>query len=255
MNVIEQQKRGIPFVFQHGLGANTNQTVELLEHLQGIDLVSMDCPGHGTSPLDGVIPSFNTYTDILGAFIDESQIGKAVFGGISMGSGIALNMAIRYPSRVSGLVLIRPAWLDEKNPSNLQLILRAAEAILHSGKEAFEKITEFRELAYALPAAAESLLGVFDASQQKDISFVLKSMVNDAPFAMKALDKITVPCLIIGNHDDPLHPVNVAEVIHEKIQGSELVIVPSRYTNNQKHTEAVREQVLKFIMKNEKHLE
>ena len=52
--------KGFPFFFQHGLGANLNQPQQLLGKQKNVQLISMDCPGHGATPLPkGQIPSFN----------------------------------------------------------------------------------------------------------------------------------------------------------------------------------------------------
>ena len=48
--------------------------------------------------------------------LNHLGLTRAVVGGISMGAGMALNAATRYPERVAGLVLARPAWLDRPMP-------------------------------------------------------------------------------------------------------------------------------------------
>ena len=46
------------------------------------------------------------------ALAAQLEVGQFVVGGISLGAGTALNLTVRYPGRVAGLVLCRPAWLD-----------------------------------------------------------------------------------------------------------------------------------------------
>ena len=153
----------LPLFFQHGLGSNLDQAFRLLGDLADVQLISMDCPGHGGAPLpEGLMPSFDYYTDELLRLMSSLGIDRAVFGGISMGSGIALNMALNYPDKVKGLVLVRPAWLDAINPENLALLLEAADRIpLHNGLDEFEQLPEFKQIKEQLPKAAQSILGVF----------------------------------------------------------------------------------------------
>ncbi len=241
---------GFPFIFQHGLGSNLVQTQNLLGGQEKVQLISMDCPGHGDTPLRlSNPPSFDFYADEVIRLMGHLKIEKAIFGGISMGAGISTNIALRYPDKVAGLVLVRPAWLDKGNPENLMILKAAAKFIgKRSAKAKFEKNNQFQHIKGHLRTAATSIMGVFSDTQQTAISMVLKSMVSDAPFKeMTDLAKIAQPCLIFGNDDDPLHPFEMAKVMHQHIKGSHLEKVTSRYIGNQAHKTEVNTAVTSFI--------
>ena len=241
---------GFPFVFQHGLGSRIAQPQSLLDGLEMFTLISVDCPGHGQSPLPPAsLPSFDRYTDQVTGVLDQLQIESAFWGGISMGAGISLNAALRFQDRVEALVLVRPAWLDKENPANLKILIEAAELIpVDGGREKFEKSQQFTSIRNSLPDAARSVLGVFAPEQRKELPLVLRSMVGDRPFESKAqLEHLQLPVLVIGNDDDPLHPFAMAEELSEAIPGSRLEKVVSRYVNNQEHGRQVREIVSNFL--------
>lgn len=241
---------GIPFHFQHGLGSNLAQPQGLLAGLKGVRLISMDCPGHGSAPLaPSMRPSFAYYADQLTRMMDQLELSKAIFGGISMGAGISTYMAINHPERVRGLVLIRPAWLDAGSPDNLKILLTAADYIdSDKGLEGFKAEEEFQSIEQNVPNAAQSVLGVFADTQRPEISTVLRAMVQDHPFDdISLLDKISVPTLVIGNEDDPLHPYAMAEAMHEHIPNSHLEKVISRYIDDAQHRQLVYKTVSKFI--------
>ena len=122
-----------------------------------------------------------------------------------MGAGIALNMAIRYPEKVEGLVLVRPAWLDSRKPENLAILIEAAQHIgRENGEQLFRQREDFQAIQSFVPNAAKSVLGVFAETQRPEISKVLECMVNDCPFdSFKELKNIDQPCLIIGNEEGP----------------------------------------------------
>lgn len=246
----EKQGQGLDFIFQHGLGAKRAQPQGLLADLEGVQLISMDCPGHGEAPLpEGLAPSFNYYTERIKGLMDHLEIKRAIFGGISMGAGISTNMALRYPERVAALVLVRPAWLDMGNPDNLLILQEAARFIGQSGGRAqFEQRPDFQAVHQHLPKAALSIVGVFDPTQRKEIPLVLQSMIADRPFeSMLDLETIDIPVLIIANEEDPLHPNAMAEQMHQRIRQSRLVKVVSRYIDDNGHREAVQKTVTKFI--------
>ena len=85
--------RGIPFVFQHGLGADVNQPFGLFRPPSGFRLVTFDCRAHGqTVPLgDERKINIAVFADDLAALLDHLSIPSAVVGGISMGAAVALN--------------------------------------------------------------------------------------------------------------------------------------------------------------------
>lgn len=248
------QGNGIPLVFQHGLGSNIDQVKKLLHDIEGLHVISLDCPGHGKSLLkEEKVPSFDFYADEVIRLLAHLKIEKAFFGGISMGAGISTNIALRYPNSVNGLILVRPAWLDQMAPKNLEILLDAAELIpKESGKEEFKKSDDFLAIKRTLPNAAESILGVFANTQCAEFPFVLKKMVNSTPFPnLENLKKIKKPSIILASEDDPLHPFEMAENIHQNIKESEIHKVSSRYINDSKHTTEIKTLIKLFMTKNE----
>ena len=242
---------GIPLIFQHGLAANLNQIIGLLDGIKNVKLAVMDCPGHGLSRLEDVTPSFDNYTDLVVRFLDHLGIERAVVGGLSMGSGIALNLCLRYPDRVTALILHRPAWLDSIDPKNL-MILKEAIPYMRSqdGLSEFQQTKSYVNIESRLQLAAKSIAGVFSEEQQADLPTVLDKMVGDKPFDnVESLRSINVPCLILANDDDPLHPYSMREIIHDNISNSVLKKVTSRYIDGEMHIREVKNYILDFIQK------
>jgi len=242
---------GIPFVFQHGLGANVGQVEQLVSGIKGIKWVYMDMPGHGNSALaKEAVPSFDFYVDQLVEALNAKGIEKAHFGGISMGAGISINMALRYPEKVKSLFLVRPAWIDEGNPAHLRILSEAAELMSFSdGIEKFQQEVSFQAINKEIPNAGQSLLTIFNPEQQKELPIVLKAMVNDKPYAeLTALQKLALPSTVIGNDDDPLHPYDIAETTHQNIPGSVLNKVTSRYVDGTLHQKEITEHIKKHLL-------
>ena len=101
---------GLPFVFQHGMGADTAQPLDFGGDLLGWRTIALDCRGHGKTEasLDPARISFAQFAEDLAALLDRLRIERAVVGGISMGAGVALAFGLAHPERVAGLILVRP---------------------------------------------------------------------------------------------------------------------------------------------------
>jgi len=240
---------GTPFFFQHGLGGNLGQAQDLLKNLPGVQLISMDSRGHGKTLFeDANTISFNQFADDLVTLGNKLNILKAIYGGISMGSGIALNMALRYPERVRALVLVRPAWLDQPNPKNLKILQKLASFLKKNSGEQIVETDDFQKMAAIVPGAAQSVLGQLNREQSNHTADVLNRMVGDCPIKnMEDLHKIDIPVLIIASNADPMHPFEFASEIHKHIPNSQLKKVPSRYLHPEQHWKEVLSNVTGFL--------
>ncbi len=127
---------GLPFVFQHGLGGDQSQPRAVYNPAPGVRLIGFDFRGHGeTRPLGDVVKlTIDSLADDLVALLDHLAIERAIIGGISLGSAVAANTALRYPLRVLGLVLSRPAWIDRPLPANVQLYSTIASLLQTSAR-------------------------------------------------------------------------------------------------------------------------
>ena len=220
---------GLPFVFQHGLGGDTLQTDGLYQPQPGIRFISMDCRGHGqTRPLgDPSRLNFNTFADDVLALGRELGLARIVIGGVSMGAGIALNIALRFPDRTLGLILSRPAWLDRPMPENLLVLTRVHSYIQkygpQQGLELFKQTEAFAAVRAAAPEAAESLAGQFGEARAVDALERLYRLPNDVPNrSREEWAGIRVPTLVLATRQDPVHPFDYAEALAHAIPGAVL---------------------------------
>ncbi len=101
---------GPPVVLLHGLGAtNASMLPTLADLSHDHHVLAPDLPGFGESgkPLRTYGPAF--YADWLHAFLDAAGVDRAVVVGNSMGGRIAIELALRHPSRVRALALLAPS--------------------------------------------------------------------------------------------------------------------------------------------------
>ena len=112
---------GQPFLFMHGLCGAGRQAIELFPDQCGFECLALECRGHGKSSFGDIndlsIQQFaNDAAVLLSKLLGKNPI---VIGGVSMGAAIALRLAVHYMPVIGGLVLVRPAWVDQHSPRNL----------------------------------------------------------------------------------------------------------------------------------------
>ena len=103
----EVKGSGIPFVFIHGLSGDMNQIYSAYDLIDNVQLININMQGHGNTLANYETLDFNTMADDVIQVLHHLQIQQAIFGGISMGAAIAMNIAIRYPKYVNKLILVR----------------------------------------------------------------------------------------------------------------------------------------------------
>jgi pimeloyl-ACP methyl ester carboxylesterase len=244
----------IPFVFQHGLGADVNQPISFFPEGCPFRLISLDCRGHGkTVPLgDRQSLRFCSFSDDIIKLLDHLGLSKVVIGGISMGAGVALNFVLRHPDRALGLILSRASWLTEPAPPNLTVLLKIARLIraygIQQGKELFAASPEYQIALRSSPANAASLMSQFERERAAESVDILESLTNDVPAPDVAAWKgISCPTLVLGCRHDPLHPFEYAQILAREIPGALFSKITAKATSASRHVEDVRREIVRFI--------
>ncbi len=246
---------GLPFVFQHGLGGDVNQPAGIFRPPAGIRLLSLDGRAHGATQPVGPTEDldFDHFADDLIALLDHLAIPKAVIGGISMGAGVALNIALRYPTRTAGIVLSRPAWLDGPMPPANVVIYAQIAALLRQygpcrGRDLFVASETYREIDLLSPDAARSLVGQFTNDRALDGVARLERMPLDRPVnSLRNAAAITVPALILANRQDPVHPFGYGEILAAAIPNAIFQELTPKSVSKQYHEAEVQQALEEFL--------
>jgi len=90
----------------HGNFASSVHFTPLFKHLGGARLVAPDLRGFGDSSYNSEFSSLAELAEELKLFADALGISKAHVAGWSLGGGIALELAVKYPGLVSSLFII-----------------------------------------------------------------------------------------------------------------------------------------------------
>jgi len=245
---------GLPFFWQHGLGGNAHLAYELFKPPPGFRLLSLDARGHGrTHPArDPAAYSFRTFAEDLRALMDHLRMPQAVVGGISMGAGVALHLALRFPERVLGLVLSRPAWLDAPHPWNVRLFTLVARLLREHGAKRgqawFKQTEEYRETLRQWPDTANSLALQFSAPGAEESVAKLEAFAHDVPSPdRREWARIRVPTLVLANRLDPVHPFEFGEELARRIPGAAFKEITSKSVSVIQHGRDVQQHVGEFL--------
>lgn len=114
---------GTPVVFIHGIGASMYGWRYALPAVAsaGYRVVAFDNRGFGFSDKPAHGYSNAAYAHLVVALLDSLGISSAVLVGHSMGGAIAAEVALAYPDRVRGLVLIDAAGYGVRWPGVLKI--------------------------------------------------------------------------------------------------------------------------------------
>ena len=206
-------------VMLHGGMASHVAVLPLVTPLApGYRIIAPDLRGSGRSRSGATLTFDHLFRD-LEALLDHVGADEAVVGGLSGGAGVALGFALRFPERVSRLVLVQPVYAGEAIGYTEQQreAFEAMDAL--ASRAPAEGVKVLQPLYEALPpdirAGALAMLAGFDAAS---VAATSRWMVSGAqPFASQAdLRALRMPTLLIRG-DDPMHPASVSDLYAEQI--------------------------------------
>ena len=251
----EHGRGGTPLVLAYGIGGNADMWDVNREALAARHrLVLWEPRGHARSdsPDDPAKYSFQRWALDLKAVLDHLKIRKAHVGGLSLGAGIATRFALRFPARVSSLVITNSSSAAglPLSVENLVMRARSIEITLTKGMDAMAEYAmaanpNLSERLAIDPSAREEFYAEYRALSPIGYANSLRALL--------AMDHITdqlrhlrMPVLLIGGDRDPsLSPM---KVMHRKVRGSKLVVLsPASHFGNRDQPEAWNRTVLDFL--------
>ncbi|MBX3184641.1 MAG: alpha/beta hydrolase [Polyangiaceae bacterium] len=157
---------GRPVVFIHGGLADHRAALFRVGQLASAHrLVLPDLRGSGRSLHSGDL-SWDRLADDVAALLEHLE--RAVVGGVSMGSAVALRLALRHPRLLQGLIVMSPVYpgtdrpLPEAALVAMQTMREAGERALDHGVEALYPL--FEALPPPIRDTALEMVRSFDAA-------------------------------------------------------------------------------------------
>jgi pimeloyl-ACP methyl ester carboxylesterase len=206
-----------PLILIHGAGGFHLSWPPQVRRLTDQRVYAVDLPGHGKS--EGVgRQSIEDYTEDVIAFMNGLEIPCAVIAGHSLGSAIAITLALKHPKQVSGLILISsgaklrvsPAILDGASNSNT---FDSTVQMVNDCSFGPHTPSRLKQLA------TERMAGIRPSVLHGDF------LACDAFNVMDQLEKIKAPTLIICGTEDRMTPLKYSEFLRDRITNSKLEVV------------------------------
>ena len=226
-------------ILVHGAGGTHLDWPAELRRLPEANAIAPDLPGHGRSPAPGR-QTVSAYAADMIALMDALKLPQAIIAGHSMGGAIAMTMALNYPERVQGLILIGTGAKLGVHPNILNGFVKemkqtvALVVSLYYGKtgtdsmrrRSMQRLMEFKPIILTNDYAA---CNTFDLRAQ--VGFIRQ------------------PTLIFGGTDDRLTPYKFSEHLRDHIAGSQLVTVTGGgHMMMLEQPEVVAEAVAKWLL-------
>lgn len=267
----------------HGAPGGYDQALVLANGLDdvGYQIIAPSRPGYLRTPLaSGLLPV--QQADIMVALLDTLDVSKVTLLGVAEGAPAAIEFALKYPNRVSGLVLVSPvlrrwtAWKKEELPPLASGILNGLTGDVGSWIAVEKAARDPRGLLNDMEVMTSSgtddqharivdgvlanadqlewfqrLVGSFapltprETGTRNDILQIRN--LPDYPY-----EKITVPVLLLYGALDPRLPADLVESVTKRVPSIEVGTMPveGSVVWLGPDGDTVRERILAFLKKN-----
>ncbi len=213
----------------------------------GYQLVRYDIRGHGESDAPDVGYCYRQYARDAVALFDHLQLERVAVVGLSLGGGIALQLALDAPERVAGAVLIGSSLPGRRLSAAREILTRWTDAMHNDGEKAMQvwlKSGLFDPLRHD-PKAFEPALVQMQRFSGKP---VLQLEADEEPVAVDRLSELRVPVLtLVGEHDPPDFHAHSEAVAAEAADAERVTIAGAGQCASVEKPQDVLQHILPFL--------
>ncbi len=203
-------------VFIHGAGGSHQIWFNQLRVLgRQRRVIALDLPGHGDSN-GSVAEQIEVYRDLVKGFVARLGLDRIVLVGHSMGGGITQGFALAYPDQLVAIGLVGTG-------ARLRVHPKILAGLRDEPRGTVDLITKW---ARAPGTPAEVVEQDAEAMLRTPVPVIERDFrACDAFDLMEQVEEIGVPALVICGADDLMTPPKYARYLHQKIKGSQLVLI------------------------------
>ena len=216
---------------------------------KGYRVLRYDKRGHGETEATPGPYTFELLADDVFALLDSLKIPQTHFVGLSMGGMTGMTMALKKPGVLRSLVLCDTASQDPLGDPKLWQ--QRIDAV-HAGGS-MEPMVEATVARFLTADTIKSKPTVADAVRQMVRATNIVGYIGCCQALSKLaltdrISAITLPTMVVVGAEDPATNVGMAKGIHERIAGSELVILDrAAHLSNMDQPAAFSAAVLGFL--------
>jgi pimeloyl-ACP methyl ester carboxylesterase len=232
--------KGPVLLLVHGLAGSALTWRHVMTPLaERFTVIAPDLLGQGRSDKPRAEYSLGAHADTLRCLLGALGHERATFVGQSLGGGVVMQLAYRFPECCERLVLVNSGGLGREVNLILRLLsLPSAEFVFPlictpRLRDAASWVGKWLGRAGVRSTAAReemwrSYASLVDAESRHAFFRSLRDVIDRRGQAVSALGRLhhaaQMPTLIIWGAQDPIIPVSHARTAHEAIPGSRLVI-------------------------------
>jgi pimeloyl-ACP methyl ester carboxylesterase len=227
-------------VLIHGAGGSSQS---FLPQIRGLDrflnILAVDLPGHGNTPGPGR-RAIASYTDWVHETLTGSFLESFFLGGHSMGGAITLEMGLRFPNKIQGLILIATG-------ASLGVSPKLLTGLQEQPHQAISKINEW---SYAKGTDPQIIAQSIQLMEKTPVSVIQDDFQACNQFQRQdEIGGIKAPTLILVGDQDVMTPPSSSRFLQEKIPASQLIVIPGsgHMIMLEKHRE-VNQAIREFIL-------
>lgn len=207
----------IPLVLIHGAGGHHLYWPPEIRRLSGYRIYALDLPGHGKTLRAGR-QSISAYMDEVATWMDQIGLDRAVFAGHSMGSAIALSLALEHPQRVLGLILLGAGARLRVHPDILTGIADQSKFY-----NTVQMIVDWNFASQTPPRLVD--LARQRMAETQPAVLLGDLMACDGFDVISRLGEIDCPVLVICGEEDRMTPMRYAQYLADHIKGARIEII------------------------------
>jgi 3-oxoadipate enol-lactonase len=227
---LDDRGQGPVVVLAHGMWCDAGMFQSLAQLLATrARVLTPDFRAHGRSDVPTSSWSVADLAGDLAAILDQLEVPNAVLLGFSMGGMAAVEFALRYPARLTGLILVGTSAAAEglvrsaeiKTLARLIDLTGPARFLPNEASRATfsspfrrrnpREITRWESVVRAMPRAA--------------LTQALRAVAGRRPL-LDQLNRIRVPVTIVAGAADRVVKPKSSEAMHQRLPGSTLVVYP-----------------------------
>lgn len=220
---------GPDVVLLHAFPVNHNLWRPVAERLAlRYRVVLMDLRGHGDSGAGEGPATMEKHAGDVARVCDEAGVGKAIFGGVSIGGYVLFEFWRRHRERVRGLMFCDTRAGADSDQARAGR-LRAADDVEKNGPDAFVDGMIPRLFGETTRSNRPDLVEAARAMGRKmtvaGIAAVQRGMAA-RPDSIATLRTIDVPTLLLFGAEDTSSPRSEGELIKQHVHQARLQVIP-----------------------------
>jgi pimeloyl-ACP methyl ester carboxylesterase len=222
--------RGAPAILLHGSGGEGARWMPTIKGLAAdFRVIAPDQIGWGASDKPMTIYHGGVFAEFLARFMKEIGVPRAALIGQSMGAGVALHMAVKYPQMVERMVLVNGgAFTSPNDPPRAVAPDWHARQIANAGTLAESR--EYLEKMYYDHSLISDDLVEHNLILRLRSAYTAESVQTANARGLGELSEgevrgIKVPTLLVWGANDKLSPPANADKLNAAISGSRKLLI------------------------------